>query len=208
MKRKALVIIALVIGSTLVFMAGVSYGISSIRLIVNGKDIAADVPPFIQNSRTFVPIRFVAEALGYPVSYDGTTKTVYVGIPPEGVDLDPYSTDNCNTLSLSSPATVGGVKYSKGFVILGGAFMGSAKLNLAGHYTTINLSLGVPDNINGDETSKIIAYGDGKEIGVFEVKPSDLVKDFTLDVQGINQVMLKIDWFNKDVAVINVRGIK
>lgn len=43
-----------------------------------------DVPPTIINSRTFVPVRFLAESLNVNISYDGTTNTVYVG---EGLSI-------------------------------------------------------------------------------------------------------------------------
>lgn len=35
-------------------------------------------PPIIKDSRTFVPIRFISEILGYKVSWDGATQTVLI----------------------------------------------------------------------------------------------------------------------------------
>ncbi|ODM26601.1 copper amine oxidase N-terminal domain-containing protein [Acetivibrio mesophilus] len=51
-----------------------------IRVVVNGTKINfPDVEPFIdENSRTQVPIRFVGEALGADVSWDGNTKKVTI----------------------------------------------------------------------------------------------------------------------------------
>ena len=42
---------------------------------VNGKEITLDAPAFIDNSRTYLPVRFVAENLGATVAWDGTTGT-------------------------------------------------------------------------------------------------------------------------------------
>lgn len=42
---------------------------------VNGVEQTLDAPSFIQNSRTYLPVRFVAEALGAKVEWDGTTST-------------------------------------------------------------------------------------------------------------------------------------
>ena len=42
---------------------------------VNGKNIALDSPAFIENSRTYLPVRVVAENLGAEVSWDDATKT-------------------------------------------------------------------------------------------------------------------------------------
>ncbi|MBR5539002.1 MAG: metallophosphoesterase [Clostridia bacterium] len=42
---------------------------------VNGKEIALDSPAFIENSRTYLPVRVVAENLGATVGWDDATKT-------------------------------------------------------------------------------------------------------------------------------------
>jgi len=42
---------------------------------VNGKEIALDSPAFIESSRTYLPVRVVAENLGATVSWDDATKT-------------------------------------------------------------------------------------------------------------------------------------
>ncbi len=44
----------------------------------DGQPIEMDVVPFTQDNRTFVPIRFVAENLGYDVSWDDSTQTVVI----------------------------------------------------------------------------------------------------------------------------------
>ena len=45
---------------------------------VNGKKIELDAPAQIINSRTMVPVRFIAETLGCKVDWDGNTKTVII----------------------------------------------------------------------------------------------------------------------------------
>lgn len=49
-----------------------------VRLVVNGREIKPDVPPFIKEGRVFVPVRFVAEALGARVHWVDATRTVYI----------------------------------------------------------------------------------------------------------------------------------
>ncbi|WP_273225555.1 copper amine oxidase N-terminal domain-containing protein [Geosporobacter ferrireducens] len=62
---------------------------------VNGKDIILDVPAQILNGRTMVPLRFVSEAMGAEVSWEGSTRTVVIStgqdsgkmsVPPEGAN--------------------------------------------------------------------------------------------------------------------------
>ena len=45
---------------------------------VNGEEKPLDAPAFIENSRTYLPVRFVAEALGGTVAWDGVTSTATI----------------------------------------------------------------------------------------------------------------------------------
>ena len=53
---------------------------NNIKITVNGQQVEMDVeaPPFIYNDRTYVPLRFVSEALGADVDWDNKTKTVII----------------------------------------------------------------------------------------------------------------------------------
>ena len=53
----------------------------------------SDVAPFIHKSRTMLPIRFVAEALGFTVTWDAKTKTVYL-VDKENIIQIPVETNN------------------------------------------------------------------------------------------------------------------
>ena len=50
----------------------------TIQLFVNGKLVQPDVPPATLNGRTLVPVRWVSEALGAVVNWDGAGQVVYV----------------------------------------------------------------------------------------------------------------------------------
>ena len=60
-------------GSTTVKL---TYGTSAAR--VNGMNVKLEVPPMDIQGRTFVPLRFVSEALGAEVGYDGKRQVVSV----------------------------------------------------------------------------------------------------------------------------------
>lgn len=45
---------------------------------INGQKAQMDTAPFIKNSRTMVPLRFIVEALGYQVDWNGEEKSVFV----------------------------------------------------------------------------------------------------------------------------------
>jgi len=52
--------------------------IGVLEAIVGGKVISLDAKAVIKENRTFVPLRFVSEALGANVEWNGDTRTVYI----------------------------------------------------------------------------------------------------------------------------------
>ncbi|MDO5301205.1 MAG: copper amine oxidase N-terminal domain-containing protein [Tissierellia bacterium] len=49
------------------------------KYVLEGKEEEMDVAPFLQEDRTYVPLRFVAEALDAPLLWDGENAIVMVG---------------------------------------------------------------------------------------------------------------------------------
>lgn len=56
----------------------ITFNIGSKKTLVNNKPIEIDVPAQIYNDRTFVPLRFISEVLGYKVEWDGITRSVLI----------------------------------------------------------------------------------------------------------------------------------
>ena len=52
--------------------------VGNMSYLVNGKQKKMDVAPFIQNSRTYVPLRFIMEAFGFNVDWEQRSKTVTI----------------------------------------------------------------------------------------------------------------------------------
>ncbi|GAB2721262.1 stalk domain-containing protein [Paenibacillus thermoaerophilus] len=50
--------------------------LGSERMALNGKAVTAEVPPQLMNERTMVPLRVLAESMGWTVEWDGETRTV------------------------------------------------------------------------------------------------------------------------------------
>ena len=77
-------------------LVSVSYSNTAVHLVigkktarVNGKDVAMDVPAAIlPGNRTYIPVRFVAESLGFGVDWDDSSRTVLLRTP-EGLEDDP-----------------------------------------------------------------------------------------------------------------------
>lgn len=54
--------------------------IDSKQARVNRKRVVMDGAPFIEDGRTFIPLRFISENLGYKVDWDGDTQTITINL--------------------------------------------------------------------------------------------------------------------------------
>jgi hypothetical protein len=80
-----------------------------IELIINSQvawvdkqEVKLDVAPMIISGRTMVPVRFISETLGEPVSWDGKTRTVYIGekrIPEDTSWVKEYTLTNDSSIA-------------------------------------------------------------------------------------------------------------
>jgi hypothetical protein len=66
----------------------ISLSIGSTQATVDGEPTTLDVAPFIVGATTFVPLRFISQALGASVRWDDSTSTVTIagvggGLPPQ-----------------------------------------------------------------------------------------------------------------------------
>ncbi|MBQ4556037.1 MAG: copper amine oxidase N-terminal domain-containing protein [Clostridia bacterium] len=59
----------------------ISITIGATAAVVNGESITLDSPAFIENNRTYLPVRFVAESLGATVTWDGVSSTATITKP-------------------------------------------------------------------------------------------------------------------------------
>ncbi len=75
-------LVGLFIGFTFA-VTSLGFAAQSIKLIVNGREILSNPPPQMIGGRIFVPIRFVAEALGAEVQWDNTRNTVIITLRRE-----------------------------------------------------------------------------------------------------------------------------
>ncbi|MCI3919926.1 stalk domain-containing protein [Paenibacillus sp. TRM 82003] len=89
---------------------------------------------FVYNGTTYVPLRFIAEALGKEVGWDGKTSSIFVGEQPEGTavhldSLEPHTTkDGFNPFKDSQQLETNmNEKYLRSFVFYGcGGWSGCA----------------------------------------------------------------------------------
>jgi hypothetical protein len=75
--------------------SSVPYGTKIVKIVignpnaeVNGNEVKLDVPAKISSGRTYVPLRFVSEALEMGVVWDSKTKTITIDMPEIYITLD------------------------------------------------------------------------------------------------------------------------
>ena len=107
MSKKALnvFIVLLILFALVLMLPGTTQGSTPVSITLNGQPVESDVRPYIDsNSRTMVPARFIAEALGASVEWDGEKRKVqitrgasvvalYIGeklarVDGEGIEMD------------------------------------------------------------------------------------------------------------------------
>ncbi|MDA8235613.1 MAG: phosphate ABC transporter substrate-binding protein PstS family protein [Clostridia bacterium] len=115
---------------------------NKIKVIVNGKQIALDVDPVLENGRTLVPVRAIFEALGAKVTYTEKTKTVVAVKGKTQVKLvvsQKKAFKNKTSVTLDVPAKVVKGRTMVPLRFAGEAFGGKVTWNEAAQTATITL---------------------------------------------------------------------
>ena len=171
-----------------------------IKLVVNGAPVTpkdangSTVEPFIYNGTTYLPVRAVGNALGQDVSWNGNTKTVYIGMNESDVSskkLQPYEIKN-GLYSLEQRGdtiTMMGKTYTQGFYT---AFYkcGCALYNLDGLYKSVEMDIGHRDNTNA-QTGSLNFYVDGELVDTYAVTPEMQTQHIKVDLN--RGLQLKIE---------------
>lgn len=79
-KKNVSVLLALVVGLSL-SPQFTTFADSAVNVVVNGSKLTFDVPPILENGRTFLPIRSISSALGIPnddIIWDNNTQTAII----------------------------------------------------------------------------------------------------------------------------------
>jgi len=162
-----------------------------------------EVKPIAKNGTTYVPLRGVSKALGYPVEWEGSTKSIYVWkdlVSPNGVTLDflrPYeiqhimgwSSLDAHYESDGESIEIDGEYYTN--VISG--WDGAALFNLNGKYDTLTCVLGPTANLYEEKT--VIFIVDGKIAETIVIEPNAFAEEISVDLNKGLQLTIKIDGY-------------
>jgi hypothetical protein len=200
-------------------MIEVFYNIKDIK-INKVSSMPAEEKPFVFNGTTYVPLRFVAEAFGQKVDWEGATQTILIG--ETGKNDDGYYLGN----TIKSLGTVrrdgfgGGMKSvfdgllvekaltenqvkNDGTDNLGKKFSNHLSLStngeistsypLSGEYKRFKAHLSIPEAFkNMDDTAKLEILLDGNPLSKYDLKAGDLPQEIDVDVSNANKIIFKL----------------
>lgn len=83
---------------------------NNIKISLNGKEVKTDAEPFIFEGRTFVPVRFVSEALGADVKFNPKTNTVEITRETSPATTPPPPSDPVNSMTIGQKNALGSAK--------------------------------------------------------------------------------------------------
>ncbi|MCL2169938.1 MAG: NPCBM/NEW2 domain-containing protein [Defluviitaleaceae bacterium] len=132
-------------------------------------------------------------------------------LPPQstevvlGRDMRAFRLTNAQEFTRNSPGTIMGVEHENGFRNTHNT--GSAYFNLNNRHTAMTGSFGPLDNVRSGASTTLTIRGDGRTLATFEVSASDPLRNFTVDVTGVTQLIFtySTDHWNShhNFAVVN-----
>ncbi|HLN62435.1 MAG TPA: stalk domain-containing protein [Symbiobacteriaceae bacterium] len=172
-----------------------------LRFFFDGVEKQAPAEAFTYNGETYVPARFVAEALGKGYTTDEANGLVWVGPKandPSGTlmsDLRPVK--QAGTWSMASSLQSAGRKQMpNAYVLTGGS--GYIEFDLGGVYDHLSYDIFVPaayaDKGDGHEVGRIKVYLNGWERSNWSMAAADLQpKHVEIPVQGVQTLRIAFE---------------
>ena len=181
-----------------------------ISLVVDGvavtpKDASGNVvEPFVSEGTTYLPVRAVADALGKSVTWDGETKTVYIGQVPGTTEswmtkLPPFQTGLATVYDGTDPKAsfkVGGVTKTEGVVLADTSYYDSAYAiwNTNCLYKTMTFTIAHSENVEKkDENGILDIYLDGELSATYELQWDGAPQTITVPLNYAASVKLNLD---------------
>jgi len=139
-----------------------------IGIFLNGKEFLLNVPPVMEKGRTLVPVRFLLEAMGAQVDWNGANGTVYIYIENLRIELVVGADTarlNGRTVPLDVPARIIG---SRAYVPL----------------RFVSENLGASVSWDGERRSVFITFGEALfDSGLIQKEVPASYKDLDLNVE-------------------------
>ena len=148
-------------------------------IIVNNHIVYSDVYPYIKNNRSYVPIRFIAEELGYDVKWDGANRKVTMTNDGTTVELTIGSNKmkvNGKDVFLDAPAEIRDDRTFVPLRAIAEAF--GEKVDYSQDYKAVYIG----DNPKYNAFYKVVYYYEKKDTVISEYTIN--IATYKMDVNG------------------------
>jgi N-acetylmuramoyl-L-alanine amidase len=159
MKRRLLPLFVLLAMLLVPGWAAAAANEATVNLMIEGETVTPDAPPMIQNGRTLVPIRVIAEALGAAVEWDEKTRTATISRDRNTLKLQLNSTkamQNGKTVNLDAPPAVRNQRMLLPLRFVGEALGATVGWDSTSRTVIVNETLSV--HINGRQPSQGLPF--------------------------------------------------
>lgn len=177
----------------------------------------------IYNGTVYAPVSFIGNSVGKNVSYDGKTKTVWVGKKQgsfkylESIEYARYDSGHYSHAVMfgnwgknfsNSNFKIASNTYLHGLGALYGDYAmnttQSISYNLDGSYKSLSAKIGIDDNnknLKGNGRIKVI--GDDQELFVSDLlKGGDLPRELNIDISGVLRLQIIFEVSGEDTPNI------
>lgn len=132
--------------------------LESTKALVDGKEVTLEVPPVVVNGRMLVPLRFISEAVGAEVGWDGATRTISIALGDKEISLTLDSSEamvNGKKVMMDVPATT-----LRGSTMVPVRFVGES-LDLVLDFNSDTRELTIQGGTSSNDAAPDDGYGTG-----------------------------------------------
>ena len=221
-----LLLMALSVSAFAAYNQNMTVTYDNVKINVNGTQITPTdvtgraVEPFIYQGTTYLPVRAVAQATGYTVTWDQNTKTVFMTLGGgnsggnqggnQGGNTQAPATNLVDALQHfdrtydndlyygfypstgSSTLTMGGTSYKNAVSIREMTKANSVSYNLGGGYTSLGGVIGLVDGTGSTRDVTANIYGDGTLLKTITLPSGSLPSTFSINVSGVSALKLEV----------------
>jgi len=190
----------------------VTYGVN---VVYNGQamQFLEESRPFIMDGRTFLPLRAISDVMGYPIEFESSSNTVFIGNrhlgtrTPLNVAVPFFETGYGGVIGTASAeqAFMGGNTYRDALVYTRG--VGGQRGVLGTVYSLHNLNgqfralTGHIGRVDGSRTvsGTFRFYGDGRLLETYELRAQDPPTEISIFLEDIR--LLRIEFISDTSGV-------
>ncbi len=178
---------------------------SSATIYVDCEKVQLSQEPFVYNGTTYLPVRAVSDALGKQITYETSSKAIFIGSQPGQAlylteELIPKQEFYGTIVKLDyvDKLKMLGNSYDTGFVVESG---GVIEFQLDEKYEKLTMDMGITGRVASKAVIPVEIYRDGRLYDTYFLLGSDnSPKKIELSLKGIQSLKIQLDDWDEGTA--------